>query len=97
MADAEEVQATNDDATECKRCAVDMNYWKDPFIPFFIKHYNRKSPEINRGYFARVTGVNNMVNKFLQVTPFISVDLVLFLKLNILFQWKYFVCHAEMR
>ncbi|KAK7576295.1 hypothetical protein V9T40_012581 [Parthenolecanium corni] len=68
MDSLEAVQSTNDDASECKRCAVDLNYWKDKYIHFFVRHYERKTPEINRGYFARVCGVNAVVKSFLDKT-----------------------------
>lgn len=63
----ESVQATNDDASECKRSAIKLGYWKDDYIGYFIKSTERKAPEINRGYFARVKGVEILVEKFLQV------------------------------
>lgn len=64
----EAVIATNDDASECKRSAVRLGYWKDDFIGYFVKSPERKAPEINRGYFARVKGVEICIEKFLQVT-----------------------------
>lgn len=63
----EAVIATNDDASECKRSAVRLGYWKDDYIGYFVKNTERKAPEINRGYFARVKGVEYFVEKFLQV------------------------------
>lgn len=72
MDSLEAVQSTNDDASECKRCAVDLNYWKDKYIHFFVRHYERKTPEINRGYFARVCGVNAVVKSFLDVRFLLS-------------------------
>ena len=67
MADDEATQATNDDASECKRSAVQLGYWDDSFIGLFVKQPNRKAPEINRGYYARVKGIEFFVDKFLQV------------------------------
>lgn len=67
MADDEAIQATNDDASECKRYAVQLGYWSDPFINFFVKQTGRKAPEINRGYYARVKGIEVFVDKFLKV------------------------------
>lgn len=67
MADDEAIQATNDDASECKRYAVQLGYWSDPFINFFVKQTGRKAPEINRGYYARVKGIEIFVDKFLKV------------------------------
>lgn len=66
MDSTEAIQATNDDASECKRCAVDLKYWKDDYIHHFVRHYEKKAPEINRGYFARISGISAAVNAFLQ-------------------------------
>lgn len=63
----EAVISTNDDASECKKFAVRVGYWKDEYIGFFVKNADRKQPEINRGYFARVNGIQSCVDKFLQV------------------------------
>lgn len=65
--DEESVMATNDDASECKRGAVQLGYWQDSHIGHFIKHIKRKAPEINRGYYARVKGVETFVHKFLRI------------------------------
>ncbi|XP_041061596.1 leucine carboxyl methyltransferase 1 [Carcharodon carcharias] len=65
----EAVRSTCDDATVCKRFAVSMNYWKDPYIQYFIKQPNeRKAPEINRGYYARVKAVNILMDAFIKKT-----------------------------
>lgn len=64
----EAVIATNDDASDCKRCAVRLGYWKDEYIGYFVRNQDRKAPEINRGYFARVKGVEMCVEKFLKVS-----------------------------
>ncbi|XP_015609998.1 leucine carboxyl methyltransferase 1 [Cephus cinctus] len=68
MADDEAVQATNDDASECKRYAVQLGYWSDPFINFFVRQTGRKAPEINRGYYARVKGIEVFIDKFLKLS-----------------------------
>lgn len=68
MADDEATQATNCDASECKRSAVQLGYWTDNFISFFVKQSNRKAPEINRGYYARVKGIEMFLNKFLKIS-----------------------------
>ena len=31
----ESVQRTNDDATQCKKSAVSLGYWKDPYLNAF--------------------------------------------------------------
>lgn len=67
MAEDEGVKATNDDATLCKRSAVHRGYWQDPYIQYFIRSGERKAPEINRGYFARVKGMQTLLMQFLEV------------------------------
>ncbi|XP_067912108.1 leucine carboxyl methyltransferase 1 isoform X2 [Heterodontus francisci] len=65
----EAVRSTCDDATVCKRFAVSMSYWKDPYIQYFTKQPNeRKAPEINRGYYARVKAVNILLDAFIKKT-----------------------------
>ncbi|XP_060524033.1 leucine carboxyl methyltransferase 1 [Cylas formicarius] len=59
------VIATNDDASECKRGAVQLGYWTDNYISYFVKHTERRAPEINRGYFARIKSVDSFVQKFI--------------------------------
>jgi hypothetical protein len=36
-------------------------------LPLLVRNTDRKTPEINRGYFARVTVITNMVEKFIKV------------------------------
>ncbi|XP_045495741.1 leucine carboxyl methyltransferase 1 [Colias croceus] len=62
----EAIIATNTDATECKRCAVELGYWKDEYIKYFVKHADRKAPEINRGYYARVKAMEMFIHQFLE-------------------------------
>jgi hypothetical protein len=63
----EAVQATNDDASICKRSAVHMGYWADPFLQYFMRGpVIRKPPEINRGYYARSHGVYRLILKTLE-------------------------------
>ncbi|XP_038207849.1 leucine carboxyl methyltransferase 1 [Zerene cesonia] len=62
----EAIIATNTDATECKRCAVELGYWKDEYISYFAKHVDRKAPEINRGYYARVKAMEMFIHQFLE-------------------------------
>ncbi|XP_069503467.1 leucine carboxyl methyltransferase 1 isoform X2 [Ambystoma mexicanum] len=65
----EAVRSTCDDASICKRFAVSVGYWKDPYIQFFVRQAKeRKAPEINRGYYARVQGVHYLVTAFLKRT-----------------------------
>ena len=63
------IMATNDDAAGSKRTAVGLGYWSDPFLKPFCtsipKSKSRKSPLINRGYWARVAAVWELVTRAL--------------------------------
>lgn len=61
------VIATNDDASESKRSCVKLGYYVDSYIHHFVKASDRKAPEINRGYYARVKGIEICIEKFLKV------------------------------
>lgn len=63
------VQATCNDASSCKRYAVQKGYWKDNYIKDMVRSIgNRKPPEINRGYYARTESVWIFTQKFIQAT-----------------------------
>jgi O-methyltransferase involved in polyketide biosynthesis len=66
------VQATNDDATECKLSAIMRGYWSDDFVRHFVARAGagevKKGPLINRGHFARVATVDSIVRHFLDAT-----------------------------
>eukprot|EP00794_Sanderia_malayensis_P004169 gene4169-4723_t len=63
------VIATNDDASNCKRFAVEKGYWKDDYIQYFVRLMpDRKAPEISRGYYGRVEGLKMLLNQFLELT-----------------------------
>ncbi|CAH2233001.1 jg24651 [Pararge aegeria aegeria] len=62
----EAIITTNTEATECKRCAVELGYWKDEYICYFAKRGERKAPEINRGYYARVRAMEMFIHQFLE-------------------------------
>ncbi|XP_029804650.1 leucine carboxyl methyltransferase 1 [Suricata suricatta] len=67
--DDEGVRGTCEDASICKRFAVSLGYWHDPYIQHFVRlSKERKAPEINRGYFARVHGVSQLIKAFLRKT-----------------------------
>lgn len=68
MSQDEAVISTNDDATACKRFAVQLGYWSDGYIQHFAKLGERKTPEINRGYYARVKGMHTLLDQFLAKT-----------------------------
>jgi len=71
----EAVRSTNDDASHCKRFAVHLGYWSDPYLPLLVRNTERKTPEINRGYFARVSVITNMVEKFIKVVLLVIIAL----------------------
>jgi len=75
-ANDEAVRATNDDAASCKRSAVQIGYWSDPYIQFVTKASERKPPEISRGYYARVKGVQGLVHQFLEVSRNVLVAVI---------------------
>lgn len=68
MGQDEGVMNTNDDASECKKSAVFRGYYRDEYISYFVKNPDRKAPEINRGYYARVKGVEMCIERFLKVS-----------------------------
>jgi len=43
-----------------------MGYWQDPYLPFITKNPERKPPEINLGYYARVKGIRFLIDKFFE-------------------------------
>ena len=64
----EAVMSTNDEAACSKKHAVSLNYWKDPYINLVCRQtVQRKTPEISRGYFARVFAVRSLVEQFIKV------------------------------
>uniref|UniRef100_A0A286ZK58 Leucine carboxyl methyltransferase 1 n=1 Tax=Sus scrofa TaxID=9823 RepID=A0A286ZK58_PIG len=68
-ADDEGVRGPCEDATLCKRFAVSIGYWQDPCIPHLVRLSKaRKAPEINRGYFAHVHSVSQLIKAFLRKT-----------------------------
>jgi len=68
MASDDAVRATNDDASQCKRFAAEKGYWHDPYISLMTtKGRAKHAPEINRGYYARVTAMRLLLQRFLKV------------------------------
>uniref|UniRef100_A0A673IWQ9 Leucine carboxyl methyltransferase 1 n=1 Tax=Sinocyclocheilus rhinocerous TaxID=307959 RepID=A0A673IWQ9_9TELE len=65
----EAVRATCDDASTCKRFATSKGYWTDLYVQYFVRQIGeRKAPEINRGYYGRVRGMNLLIDAFLKKT-----------------------------
>jgi len=67
MSQDEAVRSTNDDAASCKRSAVQLGYWTDPYLQYFVRATERKPPEINRGYYARVAAIRYLIHQFIKV------------------------------
>ncbi|KAK2361742.1 Leucine carboxyl methyltransferase 1, variant 2 [Trifolium repens] len=61
------VQATNDDASASKLSCVKKGYMKDDYIHLFVRRPVRRSPIINRGYFARWAALRKLLYQFLDV------------------------------
>lgn len=64
----EGIMMTNDESTNSKRAAIKLGYWKDDYIDLFSRgspRVERKTPEINRGYFARVYAIDQTVDHLL--------------------------------
>ncbi|KAL8129820.1 hypothetical protein V2J09_018975 [Rumex salicifolius] len=59
------VQATNDDASASKLSCVKKGYMRDEFIHLFVRRPVRRSPIINRGYFARWAALRKLMFQFL--------------------------------
>ncbi|XP_059633844.1 leucine carboxyl methyltransferase 1 homolog isoform X1 [Cornus florida] len=59
------VQATNDDASASKLSCVKKGYMKDDYIYLFVRRPVRRSPIINRGYFARWAALRKLLVQFL--------------------------------
>ncbi|GKV12738.1 hypothetical protein SLEP1_g23852 [Rubroshorea leprosula] len=59
------VQATNDDASASKLSCVKKGYMKDDYIRLFVRRPVKRSPIINRGYFARWAAFRKLLYQFL--------------------------------
>ncbi|MEW5297761.1 MAG: hypothetical protein WDW36_000945 [Sanguina aurantia] len=59
------VQGTNDDAQVSKLSCVKAGYFQDEFTPLFVRRAVRRSPLINRGYYARHAGLQQLLDQFL--------------------------------
>ncbi|GLT84304.1 hypothetical protein SLE2022_025410 [Rubroshorea leprosula] len=59
------VQATNDDASASKLSCVKKGYMKDDYIHLFVRRPVKRSPIINRGYFARWAAFRKLLYQFL--------------------------------
>uniref|UniRef100_A0A8D1JHP9 Leucine carboxyl methyltransferase 1 n=1 Tax=Sus scrofa TaxID=9823 RepID=A0A8D1JHP9_PIG len=68
-ADDEGVRGTCEDASLCKRFAVSIGYWQDPYIPHLVRlSKERKAPEINRGTIPSAHGSSWLVKMFIALS-----------------------------
>ncbi|EIE22490.1 leucine carboxyl methyltransferase family protein [Coccomyxa subellipsoidea C-169] len=61
------VQGTNDDAQISKLSCANLGYFKDDFIKYFVRRSSKRSPLINRGYFARLLALRQLLQQFFDV------------------------------
>ncbi|GBG24562.1 Leucine carboxyl methyltransferase 1 [Hondaea fermentalgiana] len=62
------VQGTSDDAAVSKLSACLLGYYEDDFMRIFVGKETRRSPLINRGYFARVAAMDMIIERFMEAT-----------------------------
>lgn len=55
---------TNNEASRTKLGLAQLGYIDDQFVKYFCHSSLKKTPEINRGYYARVHSVWHVVKKF---------------------------------
>lgn len=60
------VQATNDDAAASKLSCVRKGYIADKYVQFFVRRPVKRSPIINRGYYARWAAMRELLMQFLE-------------------------------
>ncbi|KAI0981041.1 hypothetical protein GJ496_011903 [Pomphorhynchus laevis] len=61
------IEETNDESTAVKNKAVELGYWKDPYIKYFSKgQVDRPAPEINLGYYLRVVTFRHIQKRFIE-------------------------------
>ncbi|SCP05884.1 leucine carboxyl methyltransferase, putative [Plasmodium ovale] len=58
------VQSTTYEAASSKFSAVQLGYYRDPFLKYFIKKIEKRSPLINRGYYSRVAALRQYIDLF---------------------------------
>jgi tRNA wybutosine-synthesizing protein 4 len=50
-----------------RRSAASLGYFDDRFIALMVPKGRRRSPVINRGYFSRVAGIEEVIKQFLGI------------------------------
>jgi len=63
--DGNTVMGTSDDAAVSKLSATSLGYYQDDFLKYFVSGESRRAPLINRGYYARVAAVRQILKDFL--------------------------------
>ncbi|GAM21990.1 hypothetical protein SAMD00019534_051650, partial [Acytostelium subglobosum LB1] len=63
----EAVIGTNDDAASCKLSAVNIGYYNDKYVHYFVKKPIRRPPLINRGFFSRVETIEQLTQQFFSI------------------------------
>ncbi|SBT80533.1 leucine carboxyl methyltransferase, putative [Plasmodium malariae] len=58
------VQSTTYEAASSKFSAVQLGYYDDPFLKYFVKKIEKRSPLINRGYYSRVAALRKYIELF---------------------------------
>ncbi|EKX32356.1 hypothetical protein GUITHDRAFT_148675 [Guillardia theta CCMP2712] len=68
--EVERLESTSDTCSPaialCKSIASSKGYYQDPFIHVFVSRSGSRPPLINRGHYARVTAVRNVIFQFLE-------------------------------
>ncbi|KAF2076584.1 hypothetical protein CYY_002135 [Polysphondylium violaceum] len=65
----ESIIGTNDDAASCKLSAVNLGYYKDDYVKYFVKKAIKRPPLINRGFFTRIQCIEDLILQFLNTYP----------------------------
>ncbi|KAI8336809.1 leucine carboxyl methyltransferase [Chlamydoabsidia padenii] len=63
----EAIRLTNDDATVSRLSAMQLGYFEDPFVKYFVKRPIRRMPIINRGSHIRSRSLDTLVRQFLSL------------------------------
>merc|ERR1712025_879300 len=62
------IQGTNDDASVSKMSCINLGYFEDDFLRLFVRRRTKRPPIINRGYFARVQAIRQVIDCFVEST-----------------------------